>query len=156
MSRRRLPSLLHHHCNNGGRGAVVGDPLTFNHNDRRHEGPSARESIRMFTKGGRRRQMSISPSRVSISDRRARFFKKYETSAHLWLVLEYCVCRDLMALLWQDCQLPEDFIHDIARDLVKRLAIRNILAFKTELFTDLRPSTNCWIRMDAQSSLILD
>ena len=43
---------------------------------------------------------------------------RYETSNHLWLILEYCVGGDLMSLLRQDMRLPEASIHDLARDLV--------------------------------------
>ncbi|XP_074270198.1 serine/threonine-protein kinase RUNKEL-like [Silene latifolia] len=48
-----------------------------------------------------------------------KFYAWYETSAHLWLVLEYCVGGDLMSLLRQDVQLPEDSIHDLACDIVE-------------------------------------
>lgn len=34
----------------------------------------------------------------------------------MWLILEYCVGGDLMALLKQDLALPEASIHDFARD----------------------------------------
>ncbi|XP_043709916.1 serine/threonine-protein kinase RUNKEL [Telopea speciosissima] len=66
-----------------------------------------------------------------------KFYSWYETSAHLWLVLEYCVGGDLMALLRQDCQLPEDSIHDLARDLVKGL---QFLHSKGIIYCDLKPS----------------
>lgn len=61
----------------------------------------------------------------------------YETSAHLWLILEYCVGGDLMTLLQQDGQLPEDSIHDLARDLVRAL---HFLHSKGVLYCDLKPS----------------
>ncbi|XP_042494570.1 serine/threonine-protein kinase RUNKEL [Macadamia integrifolia] len=66
-----------------------------------------------------------------------KFYSWYETSAHLWLVLEYCVGGDLMALLRQDCQLPEDSVHDFARDLVKGL---QFLHSKGIIYCDLKPS----------------
>ncbi|OVA15082.1 Protein kinase domain [Macleaya cordata] len=66
-----------------------------------------------------------------------KFYSWYETSAHLWLVLEYCVGGDLMTLLRQDCQLPEDSIHDLARDLVKAL---QFLHSKGIIYCDLKPS----------------
>ncbi|KAE8076880.1 hypothetical protein FH972_015503 [Carpinus fangiana] len=66
-----------------------------------------------------------------------KFVSWYETSAHLWLVLEYCVGGDLMALLRQDSQLPEDSIHDLARDLVKAL---QFLHSKGIIYCDLKPS----------------
>ena len=51
---------------------------------------------------------------------------RYETSNHLWLILEYCVGGDLMSLLRQDMRLPEASIHDLARDLVSR---RDLLGY---------------------------
>ncbi|KDP40032.1 hypothetical protein JCGZ_02030 [Jatropha curcas] len=66
-----------------------------------------------------------------------RFYSWYETSAHLWLVLEYCVGGDLMSLLRQDSQLPEDSIHDLARDLVRAL---QYLHSKGIIYCDLKPS----------------
>lgn len=66
-----------------------------------------------------------------------KFFSWYETSAHLWLVLEYCVGGDLMTLLRQDSQLPEDSVHDLARDLVRAL---QFLHSKGIIYCDLKPS----------------
>uniref|UniRef100_A0A1D1ZBD0 Serine/threonine-protein kinase ULK4 n=1 Tax=Anthurium amnicola TaxID=1678845 RepID=A0A1D1ZBD0_9ARAE len=66
-----------------------------------------------------------------------RFYNWYETSGHLWLILEYCVGGNLMNLLGQDKQLPEDAIHDLARDLVTAL---QFLHSKGILYCDLKPS----------------
>ncbi|KAL5712821.1 non-specific serine/threonine protein kinase [Ranunculus cassubicifolius] len=66
-----------------------------------------------------------------------KFYSWYETSAHLWLVLEYCVGGDLMTLLKQDGQLPEESVHDLARDLVKAL---QYLHSKGIIYCDLKPS----------------
>ncbi|XP_050217966.1 serine/threonine-protein kinase RUNKEL [Mercurialis annua] len=66
-----------------------------------------------------------------------KFCSWYETSAHLWLVLEYCVGGDLMTLLRQDSKLPEDSIHDLARDLVRAL---QYLHSKGIIYCDLKPS----------------
>ncbi|KAK9671825.1 hypothetical protein RND81_12G057000 [Saponaria officinalis] len=66
-----------------------------------------------------------------------KFYAWYETSAHLWLVLEYCVGGDLMSLLRQDVQLPEDSIHDLAYDIVKALLF---LHSKGIIYCDLKPS----------------
>ncbi|KAF2311011.1 hypothetical protein GH714_019041 [Hevea brasiliensis] len=66
-----------------------------------------------------------------------KFYSWYETSSHLWLVLEYCVGGDLMTLLRQDSQLPEDSIHDLARDLVRAL---QFLHSKGIIYCDLKPS----------------
>ncbi|KAH7436627.1 hypothetical protein KP509_05G028600 [Ceratopteris richardii] len=66
-----------------------------------------------------------------------KFFAWYETSAHLWLVLEYCVGGDLLTLLRQDSRLPEESIHDFARDLVNAL---QFLHSKGVIYCDLKPS----------------
>ncbi|GLT42012.1 hypothetical protein SLA2020_160360 [Shorea laevis] len=66
-----------------------------------------------------------------------KFYSWYETSAHLWLVLEYCVGGDLMSLLQQDGQLPEDSIHDFAHDLIRAL---QFLHSKGIIYCDLKPS----------------
>ncbi|EXB74817.1 Serine/threonine-protein kinase ULK4 [Morus notabilis] len=66
-----------------------------------------------------------------------KFYCWYETSAHLWLVLEYCVGGDLRTLLQQDGQLPEDSIHDLAHDLLKAL---QFLHSKGIIYGDLKPS----------------
>jgi hypothetical protein len=47
--------------------------------------------------------------------------RRYETTNHLWLILEYCVGGDLMSLLRQDVRLPESSVHDFARDMVVAL-----------------------------------
>ncbi|XP_022144479.1 serine/threonine-protein kinase RUNKEL-like [Momordica charantia] len=66
-----------------------------------------------------------------------KFYSWYETSAHLWLVLEYCVGGDLMSILRQDGKLPEDSILDIASDLVRAL---QYLHSKGIIYCDLKPS----------------
>lgn len=66
-----------------------------------------------------------------------KFYSWYETSAHLWLVLEYCVGGDLMSLLRQDEHLPEDSIHDLATDIIKALLF---LHSKGIIYCDLKPS----------------
>ncbi|CAA0834795.1 Protein kinase family protein with ARM repeat domain [Striga hermonthica] len=66
-----------------------------------------------------------------------KFYSWYETSAHLWLVLEYCVGGDLMTLLQQDGKLPEDSVHDLALDLVKAL---QYLHSRGIIYCDLKPS----------------
>ncbi|KAL5066422.1 hypothetical protein RYX36_028159 [Vicia faba] len=50
-----------------------------------------------------------------------KFYSWYETSAHLWLVLEYCVGGDLLSILRQDIQLPEESVNELACDLVRAL-----------------------------------
>ncbi|XP_024534759.1 LOW QUALITY PROTEIN: serine/threonine-protein kinase RUNKEL [Selaginella moellendorffii] len=66
-----------------------------------------------------------------------KFYAWYETSAHLWLVLEYCVGGDLLTLLKQDTRLPEESVHDFARDLVEAL---QFLHSKGIVYCDLKPS----------------
>ncbi|KAL3329897.1 hypothetical protein AABB24_033987 [Solanum stoloniferum] len=66
-----------------------------------------------------------------------KFYSWYETSAHLWLVLEYCVGGNLMSLLQQDGKLPEDSIHDLACGLVRALLY---LHSKGIIYCDLKPS----------------
>ncbi|KAK6913819.1 Protein kinase domain [Dillenia turbinata] len=66
-----------------------------------------------------------------------KFHAWYETSAHLWLVLEYCVGGDLLTLLDQDKQLPEESIHDLAYGLVKAL---QYLHSEGVIYCDLKPS----------------
>ncbi|CAN1149907.1 Serine/threonine-protein kinase RUNKEL [Linum perenne] len=66
-----------------------------------------------------------------------KFYSWYETSAHLWLVLEYCVGGDLRTLLQQDGQLPEESVLDFATDLVTAL---QYLHSKRIIYCDLKPS----------------
>lgn len=47
--------------------------------------------------------------------------RRYETSKHLWMVLEYCVGGDLQKLLEKDHRLPEPSIHDFARGIASSL-----------------------------------
>ncbi|KAK8950309.1 Mitogen-activated protein kinase kinase kinase 2 [Platanthera guangdongensis] len=66
-----------------------------------------------------------------------KFYSWYESSAHLWLILEYCVGRDLMSLLKEDGRLPEESVHDLAHDIVKAL---QFLHSKGIIYCDLKPS----------------
>lgn len=52
---------------------------------------------------------------------------RYETTNHLWLILEYCVGGDLLSLLRQDVKLPETSVHDFARDLVVAMQVGGAL-----------------------------
>lgn len=63
--------------------------------------------------------------------------RRYETTNHLWLILEYCVGGDLMSLLRQDVRLPESSVHDFARDLVVAM---QFLHSKEIIYCDLKPS----------------
>lgn len=66
-----------------------------------------------------------------------KFFAWYETTNHLWLILEYCVGGSLQTLLKQDISLPESSIHDFGRDLVTSLAYLHSKGF---IYCDLKPS----------------
>ena len=62
---------------------------------------------------------------------------RYETTNHLWLILEYCVGGDLMSLLRQDVRLPEASVHDMARDLL--VALQHLHAHAI-IYCDVKPS----------------
>ena len=64
-------------------------------------------------------------------------WRRYETRNHLWLILEYCVGGDLMSLLKEDGQLPEDSIHGFARDLTAALQHLHATGMA---YCDLKPS----------------
>uniref|UniRef100_A0A7S0S6G9 Protein kinase domain-containing protein n=1 Tax=Chlamydomonas leiostraca TaxID=1034604 RepID=A0A7S0S6G9_9CHLO len=66
-----------------------------------------------------------------------KFFAWYETTNHLWLILEYCVGGDLNTLLRQDVRLPESSVHDFGRDLVVAL---QYLHHNSIIYCDLKPS----------------
>lgn len=66
-----------------------------------------------------------------------KFFAWYETTNHLWLILEYCVGGDLLSLLRTDVRLPEASVHDFARDLVVAL---QYLHSNSIVYCDLKPS----------------
>ncbi|QDZ21184.1 serine/threonine protein kinase [Chloropicon primus] len=65
------------------------------------------------------------------------FYSWYETTNHLWLILEYCVGGDLLTLLRQDRKLPETSIHDFGRDLLSAL---HALHSNGIVHCDLKPS----------------
>jgi len=66
-----------------------------------------------------------------------KFYSWYETSNHLWLILEYCVGGDLRTLLAQDVRLPESSVHDFGRDLLSAL---HVLHHQGVVHCDLKPS----------------
>ncbi|XP_065126224.1 serine/threonine-protein kinase ULK4 [Paramisgurnus dabryanus] len=49
------------------------------------------------------------------------FYEWYETSNHLWLVVEMCTGGSLAGLISQDKSLPEDVVLEFAIDLIKGL-----------------------------------
>lgn len=66
-----------------------------------------------------------------------KFFSWYETRNHLWVITEYCSGGDLLRLVEQDKQLPEDVVLDFAEDLVRGLLY---LHSNGVIFGDLKPS----------------
>ncbi|KAJ3691916.1 hypothetical protein LUZ60_012266 [Juncus effusus] len=66
-----------------------------------------------------------------------KFFAWYETNAHLWLILEYCVGGDLRKLLDTDGKLHESSVHDLGLNLVSAL---QYLHSEGVIFCDLKPS----------------
>ena len=68
-----------------------------------------------------------------------RFYAWYETSNHLWLVLEYCVGGDLLALLRADKRVPEGSAAGWTRDAACALRALHCAGI---LHADLKPS-NC-------------
>ncbi|XP_067934855.1 serine/threonine-protein kinase ULK4-like [Watersipora subatra] len=65
------------------------------------------------------------------------FYEWYETTNHLWLVLELCNGGTLEKLLEQDGALPETCVRQFGQDLVEGLHGIHSLGM---LFCDLRPS----------------
>ena len=66
-----------------------------------------------------------------------KFYAWYETQNHLWLILEYCVGGDLLALLRQDEALPPKSVAAFGRDLAVALYT---LHKSGTLHCDLKPS----------------
>ncbi|KAF7018134.1 hypothetical protein CFC21_031450 [Triticum aestivum] len=69
-----------------------------------------------------------------------KFYSWYETSAHFWLVLEYCVGGDLKGLLEQDKKLPESAMHALAYDLSPPVKFIWFLHSQGIIYCDLKPS----------------
>ncbi|POM58557.1 ULK/ULK protein Kinase [Phytophthora palmivora] len=66
-----------------------------------------------------------------------RFFDWYESSNHIWLILEYCMGGDLLNLITQDKQLPEDTVKSFGLELVAGL---QYLHANSILYCDLKPA----------------
>ncbi|XP_069815787.1 serine/threonine-protein kinase ULK4 [Dendropsophus ebraccatus] len=64
------------------------------------------------------------------------FYEWYETSNHLWLVVELCTGGSLEAVIGQDEHLPEDTIREFAVDIISGLHYIHELGI---LFCDLTP-----------------
>ena len=65
------------------------------------------------------------------------FYEWYETSNHLWLVVELCSGITLEAILSQDTCLPENIIRQFGRDVVEAL---DYLHSQSIIYCDLSPS----------------
>ena len=65
------------------------------------------------------------------------FHEWYETSNHLWLVVELCTGGSLETVISQDSYLPESAIKKFGVDLVTGLHQIHSLGI---LFSDIRPS----------------
>uniref|UniRef100_A0A3Q1EW38 Unc-51 like kinase 4 n=1 Tax=Acanthochromis polyacanthus TaxID=80966 RepID=A0A3Q1EW38_9TELE len=68
------------------------------------------------------------------------FYEWYETSSHLWLVVELCTGGSLESIVAQDGSLPEDVVKRFGWDLVKGLKHIHELGI---IFSDLTPSYEC-------------
>jgi len=66
-----------------------------------------------------------------------KFFNWYETSRHIWVIVEYCTGGDLLTLLKQDKRLPEGAVRSLARDIIAGL---QFVHHRGLIFGDLKPS----------------
>ncbi|XP_038077861.1 serine/threonine-protein kinase ULK4-like [Patiria miniata] len=78
------------------------------------------------------------------------FYEWYETTNHLWLVVELCTGGCLRQLLVQDEHLPESSVRRFGLDMVRGLHYLHSLGI---LFSDLQPSK---ILLDGPGSLKFD
>ncbi|XP_056300936.1 serine/threonine-protein kinase ULK4 isoform X8 [Pseudoliparis swirei] len=65
------------------------------------------------------------------------FYEWYETSNHLWLVVELCTGGSLQSIIGHDGGLPEDVVRRFGWDLVKGLKYMHELGI---IFSDLTPA----------------
>ncbi|KAJ0407877.1 hypothetical protein P43SY_009164 [Pythium insidiosum] len=66
-----------------------------------------------------------------------KFFNWYESQNHIWLIFEYCMGGDLLNLITQDRQLPENAVRSFGWDLVAGL---QYLHSQGIIFCDLKPA----------------
>jgi len=78
-----------------------------------------------------------------------RFYEWYETTNHLWLVVELCAGNSLQDILSQDSFLPEPVVKSFGKDLVAGLAY---LHSQEIVYADLCPSN---VLLDADGTLKL-
>lgn len=50
-----------------------------------------------------------------------RFYNWYETNNHYWVIMEYCSGGDVVSIIQQDQQLPEETVHDFGLDILRGL-----------------------------------
>lgn len=60
-----------------------------------------------------------------------KFFSWYETTNHIWLILEHCSGGDLRTLLNQDKRLPENSIRAFSSDIRAALQYVFLMIFLT-------------------------
>ena len=78
-----------------------------------------------------------------------KFHSWYETSNHIWVILEFCVGGDLHALLMLDSVLPETVVQRFAGDIVRGL---QYIHSQGVVYCDLKP-TNLLLEADARVKL---
>ncbi|XP_070570281.1 serine/threonine-protein kinase ULK4-like isoform X2 [Ptychodera flava] len=66
-----------------------------------------------------------------------KFYEWYETTNHLWLVVELCTGGSLETLITQDEHLPEEAVRKFGLDMVRGLHYMHSLGI---IYCDLRPS----------------
>ena len=66
-----------------------------------------------------------------------KFYEWYETTNHIWMVVEFCTGGSLRTIISQDSVLPEKTVKEFGVELVKGLHFLHSLGI---LFCDLRPS----------------
>nr|XP_054750014.1 serine/threonine-protein kinase ULK4-like [Lytechinus pictus] len=65
------------------------------------------------------------------------FYEWYETTNHLWLIVELCTGGSLEHILSQDGHFPEQAVRDFGLDLVRGLHYIHSVGM---LFSDFKPS----------------
>jgi serine/threonine-protein kinase ULK4 len=67
-----------------------------------------------------------------------KFFSWYETTNHIWVIIEHCSGGDLKSLLNQDKRLPEDSIRAFSTDVRAGLLF---VHSKDIIYGDLKPQS---------------
>lgn len=66
-----------------------------------------------------------------------KFHSWYETTNHIWVIVEFCTGGDLLTMLTQDTKLPEETVRMFGLDLVIGL---QYIHSRSILYCDLKPS----------------